>query len=70
MMLMMMLKMMMMMEEEEKEEEEEENEKSKTGKRKHPIFTMECHWVCLPHSRAGPMPRTSWSTQNRLHIFL
>ena len=29
---------------------------------------LECPWVCHPHSRVGPMPRTSSLTQNRLHL--
>lgn len=34
--------------------EDGDGEDSKAGKRKHPVFSMECHWVCPPHSRAGP----------------
>lgn len=39
--------------------EDGDEEDSKAGRRKHPAFSMECHWVCPPHSRAGPTPRTS-----------
>lgn len=39
--------------------EDGDEEDSKAGKGKHPVFSMECHWVCPPHSRAGPTPRTS-----------
>lgn len=30
---------------------------------------MECRQVYHQHSRAGPIPRNSWPTQNKLHIF-
>lgn len=37
------------------------------GKRK-PSSPTECHWGYQPHSRAGPIPRSSWQAQNGLHI--
>lgn len=32
------------------------------------IFTVEYHWMYQPESRAGPMLRSSQSTQNGLHV--
>lgn len=28
---------------------------------------MECHYIYQPHCRAGPIPRKSWPTPNKLH---
>lgn len=33
------------------------------------VSPVVCHWVCQPHSRAGPMPRNRWPIQMELLIF-
>lgn len=38
------------------------------GKRK-THFLQECHWVYQPHSRASPVPKSSWLAQSELHGF-
>lgn len=38
--------------------------------RENQCFLMGCHSVYQPHSRAGPMTRSSWSMQNRHQIFV
>lgn len=38
--------------------------------RKNQFAPMEWPWVCQPHARAVFIPRSSWSAQRRLHVFV